>query len=479
MLVHPDSVAVNRRVFCNRTLNLRSISVIGYDMDYTLVHYNVEEWEGRAYAHMKQRLLEMDWPVAPLEFDKTLVERGLIIDVETGNVVKANRFGYIKMAKHGTQTLEFSKLRKTYARTVIDLSEDRWVFLNTLFSISEACMYAQMVDLLDDGQLPNGIGYRELYSTIRNALDQAHIEGELKREIMSDPERFVELDADTPLTLLDQRKAGKKVILITNSEWEYTKFMMEYAFDPYLPGDMKWRDLFHLVVVSARKPAFFMNRPPIFQVVNDDGLLKPNVGKLQIGGTYLGGHARLVEECFGVDGERILYIGDHIYGDVSVSKSILRWRTALVLREMEREMDTIELDKANSQKIRDMMAQKEALEHEFSEHRLDLLRIKNDYGEHTDADPEVLKKKMADLRTQLQQLDVQIGALVSEDGRTSNPHWGLLMRAGNDKSHLTRQVERYADVYTSRVSNFLGYTPFMYFRSPRGSLPHDPGSARG
>lgn len=30
-----------RGIFCSRTLNLRSISAIGYDMDYTLIHYNV------------------------------------------------------------------------------------------------------------------------------------------------------------------------------------------------------------------------------------------------------------------------------------------------------------------------------------------------------------------------------------------------------------------------------------------------------
>ena len=31
----------SRGIFCTRTLNLRSISVVGYDMDYTLIHYNV------------------------------------------------------------------------------------------------------------------------------------------------------------------------------------------------------------------------------------------------------------------------------------------------------------------------------------------------------------------------------------------------------------------------------------------------------
>jgi len=47
------------------------------------------------------------------------------------------------------------------------------------------------------------------------------------------------------------------------------------------------------------------------------------------------------------------------------------------------------------------------------------------------------------------------------------------MRAGVDKSLFARQVEKYADVYTSRVSNFRAETPYGYLRAARGSLPHD------
>jgi hypothetical protein len=54
-----------------------------------------------------------------------------------------------------------------------------------------------------------------------------------------------------------------------------------------------------------------------------------------------------------------------------------------------------------------------------------------------------------------------------------NENWGPLLRTGKDKSMFARQVERYADVYTGRVSNFLHHTPFIYLRSHRGSLPHD------
>lgn len=47
----PDGAAgpsrPDRAVYTSRTLNLRAIKAIGYDLDYTLVHYDVEAWEGR------------------------------------------------------------------------------------------------------------------------------------------------------------------------------------------------------------------------------------------------------------------------------------------------------------------------------------------------------------------------------------------------------------------------------------------------
>jgi hypothetical protein len=49
-----------------------------------------------------------------------------------------------------------------------------------------------------------------------------------------------------------------------------------------------------------------------------------------------------------------------------------------------------------------------------------------------------------------------------QDGAGFNKRWGYLTRAGlDDKSQLCRQIEKYADIYTSRVSNFLRYTPYV------------------
>ena len=60
-------------------------------MDYTLVHYRVDRWEEKAYTYIKEKLIEEKWPVETLEFQPTLMVRGLIIDMELGNVVKGQR----------------------------------------------------------------------------------------------------------------------------------------------------------------------------------------------------------------------------------------------------------------------------------------------------------------------------------------------------------------------------------------------------
>lgn len=61
------------------------------------------------------------------------------------------------------------------------------------------------------------------------------------------------------------------------------------------------------------------------------------------------------------------------------------------------------------------------------------------------------------------------GPAVDADGRYFNRRWGYLSRAGvNDKSQLMRQMEKYADIYTSRVSNFLRYTVSSVVNSRQG-----------
>jgi 5'-nucleotidase len=231
-------------VFCNRTLNLRSIQAVGCDMDYTLVHYNTEVWEGRAYEYAQLRLADQGFKVQHLRFDSKLISLGLLIDAQRGNLIKLNRFGHVHQSSHGTRMLDFQQNREEYSTVPIDVGSERFQVLDTLFSLSEACLYAQLVDMLDAGELPAGMGYHDLYTRVRQALDATHLEGKLKAEIVADPARYVMLDEELPQAMLDLKLAGKTLLLITNSEWEYTQAMMSYCFDRFLPDDMTWRQLF-------------------------------------------------------------------------------------------------------------------------------------------------------------------------------------------------------------------------------------------
>ena len=100
------------------------------------------------------------------------------------------------------------------------------------------------------------------------------------------------------------------------------------------------------------------------------------------------------------------------------------------------------------------------------------------------------------LREAIEACEAQIQPMVETEGAHVNRYWGYLSRAGwADKSHLMRQIEkyprsnlppwptasldttlrlaRYADIYTSRISNLLAYTAYFRFTASPQSLQHD------
>ena len=67
----------------------------------------------------------------------------------------------------------------------------------------------------------------------------------------------------------------------------------------------------------------------------------------------------------------------------------------------------------------------------------------------------------------------EVEALETNIDRDYNSHWGPIFREGHETSRFGSQVNEYADLYTSRVSNFLSYSPLRYFRAPRHQMPHE------
>ncbi|KAJ1456284.1 5' nucleotidase family-domain-containing protein [Pelagophyceae sp. CCMP2097] len=493
-----------QRVFCSRSLNLRAIKAIGYDMDYTIVHYKWRQWEELAYECAKEELLAYGFPVADLRFDDAeLVCRGLVLDRELGNFVKIDRHGFVRRGMHGDRRLTNDEVDAAYGRGTVDLRFERYSFLNTLFSVSEGVLYSQLVGKLDSGALYNEssppfdsekcASYEDLHRAVTKALSRAHaINSKLKAAVSSDPAKFTQREAKLLReTLDDQRAAGKQLALITNSDWSYTDIMMRYVCG----DDNDWRELFDVVIVSARKPQFFTPESlPCYELVFDDDHpdrqpLMREASQLRMGQVYCGGSARLVERLFGATADSLLYVGDHIFTDVNAVKASMRWRTALVVQELEAEIVASQAELAAKREIYGLLKHKDELSCRVNVLRCQVQRWqtkalgRNDMGDvvaatKAEQDEEVAATKaefeIAELLQKMLALDAQLAPQIRDQGAAFNRHWGYLTRAGfDDKSHLARQIEKYADIYCARVTNLHAYTPYHYFRAAPQVLAHD------
>lgn len=54
----PHTAPPCRRIFCNRSLNMKSIAAVGFDMDYTLAQYKPEAFETLAHEQTVDKLVK-------------------------------------------------------------------------------------------------------------------------------------------------------------------------------------------------------------------------------------------------------------------------------------------------------------------------------------------------------------------------------------------------------------------------------------
>ena len=459
-------IPCQNKIFVNRTLNMNSIKLLGFDMDYTLVTYNVPAFEEKAYAILKEKLIkEYKYPeeIRDFTFDKDFIIRGLVIDTENGDFLKVNRYGFVRIASHGTRFFSFEEQKEKFGPNGIDLTDSRYYIVHTLFSQAEGCMYAQLVDYYDSTS--QKVNYRKLFSEVRKSLNDAHQEEELKGDVVRNPGKYLIQDQRIVDALIKFKKFGKKLALITNSDYDYSRQVMEYCFGPYL--DKPWQQLFDLVIVAANKPDYFTARNRYQRVDPETGLLSNFYGQIEWNGLYQGGNASILEKHLGLEPSEILYLGDHILGDVVTLKETIGWRTGLVVQELAEEVPILEATRNIHQEIARKMAEKEDLEDISQEHKEKMWLKEGDRSEATRQKWEAHKEKLT-------KLDEEIRDLIFASQKGFNEYWGEVMRAGNEISRFATLVERYACIYMSGIANLYYYSPFKYYRSQRRLLAHDP-----
>jgi HAD superfamily 5'-nucleotidase-like hydrolase len=455
---------------------------VGFDMDYTLAIYNQAEMDRLSIEATARKMVEeKGYPehLVGMQYRTDFPIRGLLVDKKLGNVLKMDRYKYVKKAYHGMRELSVEERRQHYHTRRVRPASRRYHWVDTLYALAEVSVLAAAIDALEkDGP----VDYERLFTDVRECIDLAHRDGSILDEILLHIPRFVVRDPDLGPTLHKLRSAGKKLFLLTNSHAPYTDRMMTHLFEGSLGEYPSWRHYFDLVVTAAKKPTFFTDAAPFMEVM-DDGSLRPAKG-LERGRVYAGGNILDLEEELGVTGDQILYVGDHIYGDVLRAKKETAWRTAMIVQEMDAELEALgrcteaferadALDEARVTLLHDLRARKLALKE--VQRALDRLELDAEVPPPTDLEVARvrLRRGIDKLRARIRAAETELEELEVELSHAFHPFWGSLFKAGQEVSSFGDQVEEYACIYTSRVSNLLSYSPMHYFRSPRHRMAHE------
>lgn len=453
-------------IYVNRTLNMKQIAAIGFDMDYTLVRYDSEAFEEMTYREIKKKLCQIrNYPevINDLKFKFNLAIRGLVIDKPLGNVLKLSTYSKVKHAFHGMKEMDFKEQQKIYQGLTIDLNDsERFAIVDTTFSIAYCVLYMQIVELKDMNPELNIPDYKTIELDLLEALDVSHRDGSLKDQVRKNVKKFIIHDPEAVLALERFKKHGKKLWVITNSDYAYSKLLLDYAINPFLKDHKSWSELFNLVITLANKPKFFTDKISLLQVDPLTGLMKNHHGPI-VDGVYQGGNANIVQKHAGLSGEQILYLGDHIYGDVLSIKKTCNWRTALVIEELLHEREALVKTSGISQEINSLMEKKVQYEHKLDE----LFDKEIEKGKK----PE--KEKVQTHFQKIEKVDKKIGKLIRSHTQYFNPYWGETMRAGVEPSRLAGQIEKYACIYMAKIADFADYSPRSYFRPKKKILPHE------
>jgi 5'-nucleotidase len=518
-----------RRIYVNRDLRLDQIQAIGFDMDYTLAIYRQEAIDRLSVEATAKKLVERGYPEALFEMSHRthFPIRGLLVDVKLGNILKTDRYRYAKSAYHGTRELGSEERKRLYQGKRIRPGMPRFYSVDTLYALSEVTVFAAAVDALDRMSAPAALGdaprkssrppgrrarkskppagepalspetgeidYGTLFQHVRDCIDEAHRDGTIKNIIMSDLPRYLARDPALPDTLHKLRSAGKKLFLLTNSEPPYTEKVMRYLLDGGLPEYRTWRSYFDVVIAEAGKPRFFTEQRAFEEVesigagagagadASGNGAPRP-VSELARGRIYRLGCLSEFERLFGVEGDHILYVGDHIYGDVLRAKKESAWRTLMIIQEMTDELDAIERFAPELERMRRLEARHYELLDSLRDRqgllkalgrRLEENAISTAERVEIDAAHLRVRRAVERLRAQIKAVDDELRELEHRLDRAYHPFWGSAFKAESELSSFGEQVERYACLYTDRVTNLLGYSASHFFRGPRHRMAHE------
>lgn len=369
---YPSYIVKNERLPKTEEFRFTDYDCIGFDMDNTICRYQIGNMVKMEYEAISKYLVEKKgypdkYLYRPIEENLDFILKGLILDLQRGNILRIDPQGYILHGSHGTRELSRDDLFRYYGE------ECRWevtdMFRENPLHTWNGPLSEKMRTLLDYFDMPAGLIFGRLIDTLdEQQKHHIHDDDRLQYTIWPDivcalhdmfqrehfasdrggyfphikrrPHHFYRRCSSRLLHWLHSLRArGIKIFLVTGS---HVDFVQHTAANAMGEG---WRDLFDITIAFARKPGFFTGSRPFLRVdplSGHEGEEVPaGAGGLQKGGMYTQGnwnglHGFLKRET-GLEEPRVLYVGDNLIQDVYAPSVHTICDTVAVCEELEAE----------------------------------------------------------------------------------------------------------------------------------------------
>jgi HAD superfamily 5'-nucleotidase-like hydrolase len=484
-------------IYANNHMNFGELNVIGFDLDYTLVNYTVE-LQDLIYRQARDVLVNAyGYPqdLSNFEFDPKFAIRGLTVDARHGTISKLSSLQRLALNRtyRGKQQLTAEEMRETYGDDRHIPFGDMYQMkpLNDLFTVSEACLIADTMELFMSVQRRTGEKFDllSIVTDVQNAISDVHINGSMQNAVLADPEQYIKDSPNLASMLQHVSQSGKKAFLCTNSGYKYSSKALNHVLG-LKPSSTEWKDFFDVVICSAKKPDFYKSRTPFrqFNVLRNSPTASP-VGSLDKGQVYVQGSAAALLRATGWKGKQILYIGDNLRSDLVEARRWHGWHTGCIINELETEICTQQTPEFRElhflrATLRTLMYDLQGV---MQAPHVDAVSGDGEFSLHAHVEPNVeastssypLGKPFGTIdEALLSAVEQELQTINSQLSQLFNPHFGSVFRTDGHPSLFAFAMARYVDLYMADVTNLMHYNPAHRFYPYHAMhMAHDPASA--
>jgi hypothetical protein len=204
-------------IYANTYVDLGKVDTVGFDYDYTLVHYTDELLELLYDMALTRLVTDRYYPAemltAGLKYDPFFSIRGLAVDKETGWITHLSYTHKVAVAWEGREKVETSRIYTEYrGKRVLNPKErkNRLKPLNDLFSMAECCLIADAIQYFKN----NNIDFcpSNTVTDILGAIRDTHISGDFHRLVAKSPEIYFDPTPHLKAVLTTLKESGKRLI---------------------------------------------------------------------------------------------------------------------------------------------------------------------------------------------------------------------------------------------------------------------------